>query len=194
MHVHDITLIGWLHSIGCLIALVAGAWNLAAVKGTPRHRLIGRVYIWSMIALNLSSLALYRFDIAHFAPFRAGPDVFGFFHWLAVATLILVLIGYYASSRQEHRPWAYIHPSAMVLSYYMLIGGGINEMFARLDPLRALAKASAGATGNAANAPIIGLVQTAAMAGTLLLILYFAIKVALYRRRHRAPDLKGIRS
>ncbi|HXL98672.1 MAG TPA: DUF2306 domain-containing protein [Rhizomicrobium sp.] len=182
MHVHDITFIGWFHSIGCLIALVAGAWNLAAVKGTPRHRAVGRIYVWAMIALNLSSLALYRFDIAHFAPFRAGPNVFGFFHWLAIATLMLVLVGYYASSRQERRPWAYIHPSAMVLSYYMLIGGGINEVFARLDPLRALARASAGA-GNAANAPIIGLVQTAAMAGTLLLILYFIVKAALYRRR-----------
>ncbi len=194
MHVHDITLIGWLHSIGCLIALAAGAWNLATAKGTPRHRLIGRVYIWSMIALNLSSMGLYRFDIAHFAPFRAGPNVFGFFHWLAIATLVLVLIGYYASSRQERRPWAYIHPGAMALSYYMLIGGGINEVFARLDPLRALARASAGAAGNAANAPVIGLVQTAAMAGTLLLILYFTIKVALYRRRHHALNPKGSRS
>jgi len=183
MHVHDITLIGWFHSIGCLIALVAGAWNLAAAKGTPRHRLIGRVYIWSMIALNLSSLALYRFDIARFAPFRAGPNVFGFFHWLAIATLILVLIGCYASSRQARGAWAYIHPSAMVLSYYMLIGGGINEVFARLDPLRALARASAGAAANAANAPIIGLVQSAAMAATLLLIIYFIVKTALARRR-----------
>jgi uncharacterized membrane protein len=186
MHVHDITLIGWAHTIACLIALVAGGWNIVGPKGTPRHILMGRVYVWSMIALNLSAFAIYKFDIAHFAPFRAGPNVFGFFHWLAVAALVFVLIGYYAARHQNRAFWSYVHPIAMTLSYYDLVGGGINEAFARLDPLRALVRASARSVGGTVGAPIIGMVQTAAMAATLIMIVYFIAKVALYRRRAKA--------
>jgi uncharacterized membrane protein len=186
MHVHDITLIGWLHAIACMIALVAGGWNIIGPKGTPRHILVGRAYVWSMIVLNLSAFAIYKFDIAHFVPFRAGPNIFGFFHWLAVAALVFVLIGYYAARHQNRAFWAFVHPIAMTLSYYDLVGGGINEAFARIDPLRALARASAKSVGGQVGAPIIGMVQTAAMAATLVMIVYFIAKVALYRRRAKA--------
>ena len=183
MHVHDITLIGWLHTTACLIALFAGGWNIVGAKGTPRHIAMGRVYVVSMIVLNLSAFAIYKFDIAHFVPFRAGPNIFGFFHWLAVAALVFVLVGYYASRHQNRAFWSYVHPIAMTLSYYDLIGGGINEAFARLDPLRALARASAKSAGGQVGAPIVGMAQTAAMAATLIMIIYFVARVAIYRRQ-----------
>jgi uncharacterized membrane protein len=181
MHVSDIVPIGWVHVIACLVALVAGGWNIAGAKGTPRHILMGRAYVISMIVLNVSSLAIYKFDIAHFVPFRAGPNVFGFFHWLAVFGLVTVLLGYYAARRQSSAVWAYVHPIAMTLSYYDLIGGGINEAFARLDPLRAVARVGMSQKGS----PIVGLTQTAWMAATLILVFYFIVKVALYRRSTR---------
>ena len=81
---------------------------------------MGRVYVVSMIVLNLSAFAIYKFDIAHFVPFRAGPNIFGFFHWLAVAALVFVLVGYYASRHQNRAFWSYVHPIAMTLSYYDL--------------------------------------------------------------------------
>jgi hypothetical protein len=193
MHVHDISMFGWLHTVACLVALVSGGWNIVGAKGTPRHIFMGRVYVGSMVVLNLTVFAVYKFDIAHFVPFSAGPHVFGFFHWLAVAALVFVLIGYYAARHQARAFWAYVHPIAMTLSYYDLIGGGINEAFARLDPLRALARASAKSTGAAVGAPIIGMVQTAAMAATLLLIVYFAAKVALYRRRATIGHLADVK-
>jgi uncharacterized membrane protein len=186
MHVQDIIPIGWVHVIACLAALIAGGWNIVGRKGTPRHILMGRVYVGSMIVLNLSAFAIYKFDIAHFRPFQAGPNVFGFFHWLAVAALVFVLIGYYAARHQNRAFWAYVHPIAMTISYYDLVGGGINETFARLDPLRALVRATAKSTGAAVGAPIIGMTQTAAMAATLVLIIYFVTKVALYRRQAKA--------
>jgi uncharacterized membrane protein len=181
MHIHDITLIGWVHTLACLIALVAGGWNIVGAKGTPRHILMGRVYVVAMIVLNLSAFAIYKFDIAQFAPFKAGPNVFGFFHWLAVAALVFVLVGYYAARHQNRAFWSYVHPVAMTLSYYDLVGGGINEAFARLDPLRALAVASTG--GARFGAPVIGMTQTAAMAATIIMIVYFIARVALYRRQ-----------
>lgn len=180
MHIHDISPIGWLHTGACLIALLAGAWNLALPKGTPMHRMVGSTYVWSMIVLNLSVFAIYKFDIARFAPFHAGPHVFGFFHWLAVAALVLVLTGYYAARHQDRAFWAYVHPVMMLLSYYDLVGGFINEVFLRIDFLRAIARASA--KGASFGAPVIGMAQTAAMAATLVLIIWFMAKAALYRR------------
>jgi|SRR5580698_246608 uncharacterized membrane protein len=186
MHVHDIIPIGWVHVIACIVALIAGGWNLVGRKGTRRHILMGRVYVVSMLVLNLSAFAIYKFDIAHFRPFQAGPNVFGFFHWLAVAGIVLVLVGAYAARHQSRAFWAYVHPIAMALSYYDLVGGGINEVFARLDPLRALARAGAKSVGSTVTAPVIGLVQNAAMAATLIMIVYFIARVALYRRRAKA--------
>jgi hypothetical protein len=187
MHIGDITVIGWLHSAACIVAFFAGTHNLFAAKGTPRHRFVGLSYFWSMIVLNLTSLVVFRFDIASFRPFVAGPHVFGLFHWFAVFTLASVLIGRYAAAHQDRAVWAYTHPVAMIFSYYMLIGGAINEAFARVDALHAMALRSMhAANGHAVGAPLIGLTQSAAMAAAFVLVLYFTAKVALYRRAQRA--------
>lgn len=185
MHVADLSLIGWLHSIACVAALLAGAWNLALPKGTALHRRVGMVYVWAMIALNLSVFFLYKFDIA-FAPFRTGPHIFGLFHWFAVAALGLILAAWFAAPRQSRGFWAYVHPAAMILSYYLLIAGGINEVFLRIDVLRDLAFASARAAhlprALIGQAPVIVMTQNALIAATLLLLIYFAARVAHYRR------------
>ena len=180
MHVADITLIGWIHTLACLVALVAGALNLAAEKGTPQHKAVGSAYFWSMIVLNLSAFGIYRFDVAQFRPLVAGPHVFGLFHWFAVAALALVLIGRFAASRQERGFWAYTHPIAMILSYYFLIGGGVNEVFARIDIFRVLAFPP-GTRAHFGGSPVIGLVHTGWMALTILILIYFCIRVAFHR-------------
>ena len=72
MHLEDITAIGWVHTLTIIPALLAGALNLVAEKGTARHRFIGRVYVWSMIVSNLSAFGVYHFDIARYWPFTAG--------------------------------------------------------------------------------------------------------------------------
>jgi uncharacterized membrane protein len=185
MHVSDINLMGWIHVVPCLLALVAGGWNILGRKGTPRHIFMGRVYVVSMIVLNLSAFAIHKFDIASFVPFKAGPNVFGFFHWLAVFGLVTVLLGYLAATRQKYGFFAYLHPIMMTLSYYDLIGGGINEAFTRIDPLRAIAVASAKHAHISAGSPIVGLTQSAWMLATIVLLIYFVIKVALYRRGER---------
>ena len=178
MHVADITLIGWIHSLACLVALVAGALNLVAEKGTAQHKAVGGAYFWSMVLLNLSAFTIYRFDIAHFRPFVAGPHVFGLFHWFAVTGLALVLIGRFAADRQDKAFWAYTHPVAMILSYYDLLAGGVNEIFLRIDVLHALAYPR-GTT--AIGSPVIGLVQTGWMALTALFLIYFCTRVAFHR-------------
>jgi uncharacterized membrane protein len=186
MHVSDIIPIGWLHVAACLIALATGAWNLALAKGTPMHKRVGEAYILATLVANISVFWIYRFDIAQFVPFKGGPNTFGMFHWFAVAALVFIAIGWYAARHQDKAFWAYTHPTMMVLSYWNLVGGGINEVFTRVDFLRAImvesAKASAAANGPP---PVLGLVHMMSMAATIVLIIYFAARVALWRRKAR---------
>jgi uncharacterized membrane protein len=185
MIVSDISLLGWLHSLACLAALAAGAWNLALPKGTPLHRSVGLVYVIAMLVLNISAFGIYKFDINHFQPFHGGPHVFGIFHWFAVAALIFVFIGWYAARHQDHAFWAYAHPIAMLLSYYDLVGGGINEVFVRIIPLHKIMLVSLKAAGPGRQPPVVGLTQAWWMAAIVVLIIYFAARVALWRRKTR---------
>ena len=197
MHVSDLLPIGLVHAIACLIALAAGAWNLAARKGTPGHRTVGTAYMLSMIVLNITAFAIYKFDIASFQPFKAGPNTFGLFHWFAVATLVFIAIGWFAATRQNRAFWAYVHPTIMVLSYYMLLAGGINEIFVRVDFFRDLA--AAGGNDQYGRPQMIGASHAWWMAFCLLMILYFIMRVTVWRwsdwlaaRRARRQQLSPV--
>jgi uncharacterized membrane protein len=94
----DLVPLGWFHSIACLIALATGAYGFTTRKGSARHILTGRVYMVSMIALNLSALGVYRLG------------VFFFPHVLAIVTLVVIAIGWAAA--RTHWPrhlWKHIH-------------------------------------------------------------------------------------
>ena len=187
MLVSNISLIGWLHSLSCMLALVLGAWNIAMAKGTLRHRRVGLAYVITMLVANLSAFGLYHFDVARFAPFSAGAGVFGLFHWEAVATLAFLGLAVFAAPRQNRAVWAYSHPLAMLVTYYMLVGGLINELFVRVLPLRAFAQAHGGV--GFGRSPVIGMIHTAALAWFLLSLIYFALKVARHRRGARHSTL-----
>lgn len=123
----DLLPLGWIHSLACLVALAAGPVGLMTRKGSPRHVLIGRAYMIAMIVLNLTALGIYRLG------------VFFFPHVLAIVTLVLIAAGW-GSARliRRHVAWRYVHLSSMILSYYLLIGGGVNEVYLRVDAARDL--------------------------------------------------------
>lgn len=181
MRIEDIGLLGWVHGLACVSALLLGTWNILVFDRGANHRLRGLIYSWSMVIANLLVFAIYDFDI-DFAAGSAGPNIFGFFHWLAVAALAFTGIGWFAAYRQRHGVWAYIHPIAMTLGYYILVGGLINEAFARVDMLRPLAYTMTDA-GPRFGSRISGMTQGVAMLATLLLIVLFVVRVAL--RRHK---------
>jgi uncharacterized membrane protein len=186
MRVMDISVLGWIHSLACVAALLLGALMIVSAKGTPAHRRNGRLYVIAMVAANLLSLDIYKGDIgAH----GFAPGTFGFFHWLAVAALVFVLAGFYAASRQARGFWAYLHPASMVLSYYVLVGGLINEAFARIVALHGLATTIVHGKARFGSA-ILGMTHMTAMLATLLLILAFSIKVWLYRRSEKRGAAK----
>ncbi len=167
MRLFDISVLGWIHTIACIIALPSGLYLLAAAKGTKRHRSIGRWYLVSMVIGAATALGLY-------APIAGIAPGFNRFHWMAVVTLVALAFAYTGARRQAQAPWAYVHPMGMVVSYYMLIGALINESFARVHALAAF------------GARTVGLVQAANMALFLALLVAVAVKVGHKRARLRA--------
>jgi uncharacterized membrane protein len=142
MHISNISLIGWLHSVVCVIALVAGAVQIVRPKGTPSHVKWGRTYVVSMILAQLTALVIFRMDVM-FRP-GIGPyigPVFGIFHWLAVVTLVILLIGWFAGRHQQRAVFAYLHPICMIITYWFMLGATINQAFERVDLFQQMALA-----------------------------------------------------
>src|SRR4029077_4434053 len=123
----DLSPIGWVHFVASLIALAAGAVVLVRPKGTPVHRLRGRVYVVTLVITSVTALFIYR------------SGVFFFAHWFGVASLIVVALGFAAAHFKQPRGWMHLHLTCMMAGYYMLIGGGVNEVFLRVDVSRPLA-------------------------------------------------------
>lgn len=123
----DLVPLGWIHSLACLVALATGAWVFATRKGTRLHRQVGLIFVVSQIVLNVTALGVYRLG------------VFFFPHVLAIATLVAIAVGWGAGRLiRRHGGWRFVHLSAMLFSYYMLIGGGVNEVYLRIDALKAI--------------------------------------------------------
>jgi hypothetical protein len=115
---------------------------------------------------------------------RPAPGSFGLFHWFAVITLASVAFAAIGAVRQRRSAlWAHVHAQAMLGSYYGLIGGLINELFARIVPLRTLAMQMSPHAPNISRTALVGMVQTGAMLLWLALALAFFLQVARIRRR-----------
>ena len=185
MHISDVSLIGWFHTIACIAALVFGGWNIVAVKGTASHRLRGTGYAVTMVVAMGLSFGIYRFDIPLVRGAKSAAGVFGFFHWLSVAAIVLTVLGYYAASRQQRGFWAYTHPIAMTVSYYLLVGGLINELFARLSILRPFAFTVINGQRVFGTTRAIQMTHLANELAAFLLLILFTAKVWRYRRHKR---------
>jgi len=183
MRLEDVGLLGWLHTLACIAALVAGGWNSVMFDRGRWHQRRGDIYVWSMIVANLLVFAIYDFDM-DFINMKFGAGVLGFFHWLAIAALLFTLIGWLASRRQRHGVWAYTHPVAMALSYYVLLGGLVNEMFARVAALRPLATTMVDGQPRFGSI-VVGMSQSAVMLATAILILIYVVRVFLRRRKRK---------
>lgn len=120
----NISLIGWIHTLTCVFAMIAGGVALFAIKGSADHRKWGKWYVYAMLVTNVSALLIYP------------NGEFNIFHGMAVGTLLVLLLGWYAAPRQRTVLWANTHLSCMIWSYYMLYGGLINEAFLRMPALQ----------------------------------------------------------
>jgi uncharacterized membrane protein len=91
---------GTIHGVPAALALVAGAAQLAASKGTPAHRRLGWIYGALLLLVNGTALVPYR---------ETGG--WNGFHWLALmslATLLAALGGFVVVGRRWWIPHAYL--------------------------------------------------------------------------------------
>ena len=147
------TIISWSHTLTASASMLLGGYILFTRKGTPKHIKIGKLYLICMLITNVSSLFIYNAFGKWFFP-----------HTLAVVTLGVIAIGYYFSKKRHYKHWLKIHLSCFIISYYMLVGGAINEAFLRIKPLRVYL---------IDNHPILGISHFVALTLFLLFIFYY---------------------
>ena len=169
----EMSALGWLHSLACVIALASGLFNILTPKGTRLHRRVGDAFAITLVIVCVSALGIYKLHR------------FWFPHWDALATLVLLAAGW-SSARYKwpRRGWIYVHLTSMLLSYYMLIGGGVNEVFLRVDVLHRMIGS------DFFRNRLIGVTQGVAMLAFMILIPAFVIAtlVGAQRRRARLRD------
>ncbi|MFT5140305.1 MAG: putative membrane protein [Lysobacterales bacterium] len=109
------------HFYTALLAMVTGAIVVFRNKGTVFHRWCGRLYLASMLIVNLSALLIY--DLwGHFGPF----------HVAAIFSLVSVLIGVSAAWRRSPaRYWKITHAYWMSWSYVGLLAAAVSETSTR---------------------------------------------------------------
>lgn len=86
-------------------ALVTGTAVVLRPKGTRRHRLLGRLYVVSMVGLLGTAFLIYRVF-----------DGFGVFHWLAVLGA-LTLIGGFGAARLRRSVSGWLEPHYYLMGY-----------------------------------------------------------------------------
>ncbi|SRR5579871_4181462 len=163
----DLFPLGWVHLVASLVAIAIGAVVLVHTKGTAVHKARGWIYAAAITVTSLTALAIYRLGVFFFA------------HWFAVATLIITAAGISAAHFKIPRTgWMHLHLTCMAASFYILIGGAVNEVFLRVTFLQHLIPDS--------NLPVaIAATHYSMMLLFALLIIYFNGAVLMRSRTMR---------
>ena len=148
----DLLPLGWAHLVASPTALAVGMLVLLWPKGTLVHKRRGRVYALALLVTGGAALGIYR------------RRIFFFPHWLALAALIVTTAGVLAAHFKKPQK-AWLHLTCLLTSLYILVGGGVNEIFLRVDLLHRLAPTL--------NSPAVGLTHLAVQILFLALIGYF---------------------
>lgn len=102
--------LAYLHLATVVPAFAIGAFQLFRRKGTPSHKLLGKIYMVLMLATGLITLAM---------PAQVGPQLlnhFGFIHIFSLLALINVPAAYFAARRGDIN----LHRANMISLY---VGG-----------------------------------------------------------------------
>jgi uncharacterized membrane protein len=183
MNTHDFSLVGWIHIFACSVALICGTLQLAGRKGTPAHARRGNIYFLSMVIANVTALFIFHEDLLiHRGKVVVGQG-FGIAHWLAVITLAALLLGRLAASRQRVAFFAYAHPICMIVTYWFLVGGGINEAFVHVGWLQRAALAISPAARGLADYKLVYIVHFTNDVFILAAIVIAVVQVRKFRRQ-----------
>jgi uncharacterized membrane protein len=114
--------LGLIHLVFASIALVAGTVVILIRKGTRWHRTLGHFYLTCMIGLNVTALFIYK---------KFG--IFGPFHWMAVASLLTLLVGMVpVLTRRPKGSWLELHAGFISGSYVGLVAAAGAEVTSRI--------------------------------------------------------------
>lgn len=109
--IHSIHLV--IHIIAGFTALVVGVFAFASSKGGKLHRVSGKIYVVSMLAVAFTSFVM---ALIHYNPFLFMVGVF---------TLYMTITGYRGLGRKQRKQsktldWALIVFSALMASYMLV--------------------------------------------------------------------------
>ncbi len=117
------TVVGGVHFVAAIIALVLGPLIFLNRKGSGLHRLSGYGFVLAMLTVNITALTLYDFT--------GGPNLF---HAFAVLSLTALLPGFYAirmAARTGEERHLQLHIRLMIWAYFGLLGAGIAQVGTR---------------------------------------------------------------
>jgi len=111
-------MLGTLHLILAITALLTGAAVACRPKGDQRHRTLGYIYSASLLLVNLSALSVYE---------ESGDP--GVFHILALVSLVTLISGLIpALLRRPANSWLNLHAYFMSWSYAGLVAAGVAQI------------------------------------------------------------------
>ena len=111
--------LGLVHLLTAVLAIPFGTVIVFARKGTRVHRWLGRSYVVAMLGVNMTAFVIYELF-----------GGFGLFHWMALASLATVLIGY-LPTWHKNSGWKVTHAYFMSGSYVGLLAALAAETFTR---------------------------------------------------------------
>ena len=111
--------VGLIHVLLAALAIVLGAVVVFSQKGTRKHRWLGRAYVVAMLGLNATAFLIYEL--------YGG---FGMFHWMALFSLLTVILGYTAALSRGPG-WKVRHAYFMSGSYVGVIAALAAETLTR---------------------------------------------------------------
>ncbi|PJE77905.1 hypothetical protein CI610_03164 [invertebrate metagenome] len=114
----------YIHLGAVVPAFMIGTYLLLTRKGTPKHKILGKVFMLLMLLTAISSL---------FLPAHVGPALlnhFGFIHLLSIVTTYTVPVAYMAAKKGDIQR----HKIAMISLYIggILLAGSFAFMPGRL--------------------------------------------------------------
>jgi len=148
------------HILAASLSLILGTIVIFGKKGTLKHRKLGLYFFYAMLVNNITALWILNAFGKWFFP-----------HYLAIACLVVISPGILAV-KLKHKYWLKVHIICLVISYYLLIGGAINETFLHIPNLRPYL---------INNDPIIGITHGVTQLVFLGILAYFLSKSKKYK-------------